>query len=135
MRYLDALGEIPEELRAVYDVVQLRLFQVVVRDGDPGGLLRNVISMLSAFAFFCSFFLSLSLSLSPFLSIICSCPSEHERSIFRKGLLHACRLFFFVLYVEDEEYPLIVIVAGDELSYHPKLSEISYLQDIHTYAK
>ena len=48
MRHLDALGEIPEELIGVYDVVQLRLFQVVVKDNDPGPLLRNVVSMLSA---------------------------------------------------------------------------------------
>lgn len=48
MRYLDALDEIPERLVGVYDVVQLRLFQVVVKDNDPGPLLRNVVKMLSA---------------------------------------------------------------------------------------
>lgn len=47
MRHLDALGEMPEHLFGVYDVVQLRLFQVVVRDNDPGPLLRNVLKMLS----------------------------------------------------------------------------------------
>ena len=47
MRHLDALGEIPEHLLGVYDIVQLRLFQVVVRDNDPGPLLRNVLKMLS----------------------------------------------------------------------------------------
>lgn len=55
MRFLDALGDVPDELMGVYDVVQLRLFQVVVKDGDPGVLLRNVVSMLSARAFSLSF--------------------------------------------------------------------------------
>ena len=47
MRHLDALGEIPEYLIGVYDIVHLRLFQVVVKDNDPGPLLRNVLKMLS----------------------------------------------------------------------------------------
>ncbi len=47
MRPLDALGEIPEELVGMYDIVHLRLFQVVVTDGDPGPLLRNMLRMLS----------------------------------------------------------------------------------------
>ena len=47
MRQLDALGEIPEHLAGMYDVVQLRLFQVVVKDNDPGPLLRNMLRMLS----------------------------------------------------------------------------------------
>ena len=46
------LGEIPEELRGVYDVVQLRLFQVVVRDGDAMPLLRNAMRMLSKWMIF-----------------------------------------------------------------------------------
>lgn len=52
MRHLDALGEIPEHLAGKYDIVQLRLFQVVVKDNDPGPLLRNMVKMLSGcFAF------------------------------------------------------------------------------------
>ena len=54
MRYLNALGEIPEHLIGMYDIVQLRLFQVVVKDNDPGPLLRNMLKMLSgcsSFAF------------------------------------------------------------------------------------
>ena len=47
MRYLDALGEIPSHLVGIYDIVQLRLFQVVVKDNDPGPLLRNMLKMLS----------------------------------------------------------------------------------------
>ena len=47
MRQLDALGEIPEHLVGMYDILQLRLFQVVVKDSDPGPLLRNMLKMLS----------------------------------------------------------------------------------------
>ena len=47
MQQFDALSEIPEHLVGMYDIVQLRLFQVVVRDNDPGPLLRNVLRMLS----------------------------------------------------------------------------------------
>ena len=53
MRQLDALGEIPEHLVDVYDIVHLRLFQVVVKDNDSGLLLRNMLRMLST----CSGFL------------------------------------------------------------------------------
>lgn len=56
MRRLDALGEIPAELAGAYDVVQVRLFQVVVRDNDPGPLLRNVVGMLSEFFLLVSLF-------------------------------------------------------------------------------
>ena len=63
MRHLDALGEIPEELIGVYDVVQLRLFQVVVKDNDPGPLLRNAVSMLSGIPIFLMLLLLLLLLL------------------------------------------------------------------------
>ena len=53
MQQLDVLGEIPEHLVSIYDIVHLRLFQVVVKDNDPGPLLRNVLRMLSG----CSNFL------------------------------------------------------------------------------
>ena len=68
IRHLDALGKIPQELIGIYDVVQLRLFQVVVKDGDPGPLLRNVISMLSARSLSLSLFLAFPFSRSIALS-------------------------------------------------------------------
>ncbi|KAL2041837.1 hypothetical protein N7G274_005621 [Stereocaulon virgatum] len=46
MHQLDIFKEIPEHLTGVYDVVQLRLFQVVVKDNDPVPLLQNVLKML-----------------------------------------------------------------------------------------
>ena len=49
MHQLDILGKVPEHLVGVYDVIQLRLFQVVVKDNDPVPLLQNVLKMLSAF--------------------------------------------------------------------------------------
>ena len=50
MRQLDALGVIPENLVGIYDIVHLRLFQVVVKDNDPGPLLRNMLRMLSGWS-------------------------------------------------------------------------------------
>ena len=47
MRYLNALGDIPAHLVGNYDIVHLRLFQVVVKNNDPGPLLRNMLKMLS----------------------------------------------------------------------------------------
>lgn len=44
---LDVYGEIPAHLEGLYDVIQLKLFQVVVKNNDPGPLLRNVMKMLS----------------------------------------------------------------------------------------
>lgn len=49
MQFLDALGEIPNHLNGIYDIIQLRLFHTVVRDNDPVPLLRNVMKMLSGF--------------------------------------------------------------------------------------
>ncbi|KAL2047855.1 hypothetical protein ABVK25_011264 [Lepraria finkii] len=46
MHELDIFGGIPQHLVGVYDVIQLRLFQVVVRDNDPVPLLKNVLKML-----------------------------------------------------------------------------------------
>ncbi|KAM0797593.1 hypothetical protein BDR22DRAFT_824216 [Usnea florida] len=46
MRYLNALGEIPAHLVGIYDIVHLRLFQVVVKNNDAGPLLRNMLKML-----------------------------------------------------------------------------------------
>ena len=47
MHTLDILSEIPQHLVGVYDIVQLRLFQVVVRDNDPVPLLKNSLKLLS----------------------------------------------------------------------------------------
>ena len=49
MHQLDVFADIPEHLVGVYDIIQLRLFQVVVKDNDPLPLLKNVLKMLSAF--------------------------------------------------------------------------------------
>ena len=58
MSVLDAYGEISKDLEAKYDLIQLRLFQVVVKNNDPGPLLRNVMKMLSKLIPFCLSFLS-----------------------------------------------------------------------------
>ena len=47
MHQLDIFEEIPQHLVGIYDIIQLRLFQVVVRDNDPVPLLKNVLKMLS----------------------------------------------------------------------------------------
>ena len=79
MRQLDALGEIPEHLVGVYDIVHLRLFQVVVKDNDPGPLLRNMLRMLSGWSNLLvyihtlAFIFALSIALIP--HILPSCPS------------------------------------------------------------
>ena len=49
MRQLDALGEIPEHLIGIYDIVHLQLFQVVVKNNDPGPLLQNMLRILSRY--------------------------------------------------------------------------------------
>jgi hypothetical protein len=47
LQTLDALAGVPEELIGKYDVDHLRLFVVVVQNGDPGPLIRNAVKMLS----------------------------------------------------------------------------------------
>ena len=45
---LDILdGELPEELKSAFDVVHLRAFAVVIKGGDPTGVLDRLIEMLS----------------------------------------------------------------------------------------
>ena len=44
---VDAFGEVPMHLIGRYDIVHLRAFVVVVRNGDPTRLLSNLIKMLS----------------------------------------------------------------------------------------
>lgn len=44
---LDAVGLIPEELVAAYDVVHISLFVMLVRNENPAPILRNLILMLS----------------------------------------------------------------------------------------
>ena len=43
----DVFEGIPEHLVGRYDVVHIRTFAVIVRDNDPGPLLRNLLKMLS----------------------------------------------------------------------------------------
>lgn len=43
--------DLPAELRGVYDIVHVRFFLCVIRDGDPRPLLRNLLMMLSMFDF------------------------------------------------------------------------------------
>ena len=95
MRFLDALGDVPKELVGVYDVVQLRLFQVVVKDGDPGLLLRNVVSMLSARAFPFSFLFLLSF----FLILFSRCRIDEDVDSSRIFLIVAA--VAFLSYLQD----------------------------------
>jgi hypothetical protein len=44
---LDVFGKLPEDLRGKFDVVHVRAFTIVVKGGDPRGLLDNMIAMLS----------------------------------------------------------------------------------------
>lgn len=44
---LDSLGEIPECLVGHFDVVHLRMWAFIIRDNDPGPLIRNAAKMLS----------------------------------------------------------------------------------------
>ncbi|KAL2832767.1 S-adenosyl-L-methionine-dependent methyltransferase [Aspergillus pseudoustus] len=46
LRTLDILKPLPDELRGVYDVVCIRYFGVLIRDNDPGFVLRNLVDML-----------------------------------------------------------------------------------------
>lgn len=43
----DAFRDVPEHLIGRYDIVHIRTFAVIVRNNDPGPLLRNLIKMLS----------------------------------------------------------------------------------------
>ena len=45
--YLNALADIPEELRGRYDIVHARLLSLAVTSGDPTLLFKNLLSMLS----------------------------------------------------------------------------------------
>lgn len=51
---LDAFGDLPEELNAKFDIVHIRAFGLVVKGGDPGPLLKNLLKMLSRVARRCS---------------------------------------------------------------------------------
>ncbi|PYH83551.1 S-adenosyl-L-methionine-dependent methyltransferase [Aspergillus uvarum CBS 121591] len=46
LRELDLYEPLPTELEGIYDVVHLRLFFVVIRNDDPGPVLRNMLRML-----------------------------------------------------------------------------------------
>ena len=91
MQQLDALGEMPEHLVGIYDIVHLRLFQVVVKDNDPGLLLRNMLKMLSelsdllAYIHIRAFIYASSIFLIP--HIFSSCPS-FEVSLVNSDITH-----------------------------------------------
>ena len=46
LEVLDAFADTPQHLVARYDIVHIRAFAAVVKHGDPGPLLRNLIKML-----------------------------------------------------------------------------------------
>ncbi|OCK76944.1 S-adenosyl-L-methionine-dependent methyltransferase [Lepidopterella palustris CBS 459.81] len=46
LKTLDATGPVPEELVGRYDVVHVALLTLVVKDGEPGVWIRNLMSML-----------------------------------------------------------------------------------------
>ena len=47
LNQLDAFGEVPPELIAKYDVVHIGLVVFLIKDGNPGALLNNLLRMLS----------------------------------------------------------------------------------------
>lgn len=44
---LDAFDDMPEELNATFDIVHVRALAVIVKGGDPGPLIKNLLKMLS----------------------------------------------------------------------------------------
>lgn len=44
---LDAFGKLPKHLEEKFDIVHIRAFTIVVKGGNPGTLLDNIIAMLS----------------------------------------------------------------------------------------
>ena len=49
LKAVDILSDIPENLVGRFDVVHIRTFCIVVKNGDPVPLLRNLLKMLSEF--------------------------------------------------------------------------------------
>lgn len=49
LRVLDAFDDIPPELIMKFDMVHVRAFLVVVKGGDSGPLLKNLVKLLSVF--------------------------------------------------------------------------------------
>ncbi len=47
LKTMDVFGEIPDELVGKYDMIHVRAFAIVIKGGDPGPLLDNLIKMLS----------------------------------------------------------------------------------------
>lgn len=47
LQTLDIFSDVPEEFVGKYDIVNVRLFLIVVRNDDPRPILKNLISMLS----------------------------------------------------------------------------------------
>jgi hypothetical protein len=49
--HLDVFEPVPEQYVGKYDVVHIRFFAPVVREGDPGPVIKNVMKLLSTFLF------------------------------------------------------------------------------------
>lgn len=47
LKSLDIISSIPDELFHIYDIVRVRLFLSVIRDGDQRPVLNNILTMLS----------------------------------------------------------------------------------------
>ena len=47
---LDAFDDLPQDMIAKFDVVHIRAFAAVVKSGDPGPLMRNLIKLLSEYS-------------------------------------------------------------------------------------
>ena len=47
LRVWDAFGDLPEEMRGRFDVVHVRAFCTVVKNGDPSVLIKNLMAILS----------------------------------------------------------------------------------------
>lgn len=48
--FLDVFDDMPEDMNAKFDIVLIRAFAVVVKSGDPGPLVKNLLKMLSKVA-------------------------------------------------------------------------------------
>ena len=46
----DAFDDVPDDMNAKFDIVHIRAFAVVVKGGDPGPLIKNLLKMLSRVA-------------------------------------------------------------------------------------
>ena len=49
--HLNVFEPVPEEYKGKYDVVHIRFFTPVVRNGDPGSVIRTALDLLSRLLF------------------------------------------------------------------------------------